>query len=144
MGLMRRLGLLLFSAIFVVGGWQQYGQPTGRADQARTLGLPIPDRLVQLSGLAMIAAALGIQVDRLRRLSAAFLAVQLIPVTIVGHRFWELDAGPQRNQQRTHFLKNLTTIGAALLIAATEPPEEPRWRRPVNAMREKLPQLARS
>ncbi len=114
---MQRLGLLLFASIFVTGGWAQIQQPTQRADQARKLGLPVPDELVQASGAAMIGAALALQIAPLRRLAALLLALQLVPITFVGHRFWELEPGPSRNGHRVHFFKNLSLIGAALALA---------------------------
>ncbi len=117
--MLKRLGLLLLPAIFLSGGWGQVREPTPRAEQVRRIGLPIADELVQASGLAMIVASVGLQLASFRRLSAAFLALQLVPITYVGHRFWELEPGPQRNLQRVHFFKNVSIIGACLYVAAS-------------------------
>lgn len=114
---MKRLGLLLFTAIFLTGGWAQAQRPAGGAGAARKAGLPVTDDLVTLSGWGMVVSALALQVGPLRRLAALMLALQLVPITYAGHRFWELEPGQARNGQRVHFFKNVSLIGAALAIA---------------------------
>jgi uncharacterized membrane protein YphA (DoxX/SURF4 family) len=116
----RRLGLALYSTMFLLGGWGQVQQPTGRADQARKLGLPVEDDLVRASGWAMIGAALALQIPPLRRPAALAIALQLLLVTPIGHRFWEFEPGQQRTGQQIHFAKNVSLLGAALYLAAKE------------------------
>jgi putative oxidoreductase len=117
--MVKHLALLVYSGMFFVGGWQQAHEPGGRAERARTSGLPVSDTFVRASGWLMIAAAAALQLRPLRRFGAIALAGQLLPITYVGHRFWEMDDGPQRMQHQVHFLKNLSMIGSALYIAAT-------------------------
>lgn len=117
---MRTLGLLLFGAALVTGGWQQVREPHPRAARARDSGLPVSDELVRASGWAMILGAIALHIRPLRPLAALLLAIQLVPITYVGHRFWELEPGPNRFSNRTHFFKNVSIIGAALVIAAWE------------------------
>ncbi len=116
---MKNLALLLFSGIFLHGALQQIQEPHPRAERARSSGLPVSDEFVQLSGWAMIAGSLALQIKPLRRLAALLLGLQLIPITYVGHRFWEME-GQAVFQNRTHFFKNLAVIGGALYIAAVE------------------------
>src|SRR5438105_5641267 len=116
--MIKHLALLVYSGMFFVGGWQQANGPGGRAERARSSGLPVSDRFVQASGWAMIAAAVALQLRPLRRFAAITLAGQLLPITYVGHRFWEMDDEPQRMQHQVHFFKNLSMIGSALYIAA--------------------------
>jgi putative oxidoreductase len=117
--MLKQLGLLMYSAMLIVGGWQQAHEPGGRADRARSSGLPINDTFVQASGWAMLAGAVALEFKPLRRLAALLLAFQLLPITYVGHRFWDEEEGPQRMQHQVHFFKNLSMIGSALYIAAT-------------------------
>ncbi|MBV9324562.1 MAG: DoxX family protein [Chloroflexi bacterium] len=116
----KTLALVLYSGMLYVGGWQQAREPTGRAERARALGLPVPDQLVQASGWAMIVGAMALLVPRVRRTAALSVAMQLLPITWIGHRFWEMEDGPQRAQNRIHFFKNVSMIGGALYIAATD------------------------
>lgn len=117
--MLKHLALLMYSAMLFVGGWQQAQEPGGRAQRARTSGLPVTDDLVRLSGWGMIAASAALQLAPLRRFAALSLAAQLLPITYVGHRFWDEDDSTQRRQHLTHFFKNLSIIGGALYIAAT-------------------------
>lgn len=118
----QRLGLLIFSAIFASGSWNLVAEPAPRAEQARRLGLPVPNGLVRWTGVVMLAGTAALQVAPLRRLAAALLALQLLLITAVGHRFWEEEPGPRRKAQQVHFSKNLSLLGAALFIAATPTP----------------------
>ena len=71
--MVKHLALLLYSGMLFVGGWQQAHEPAGRAERARSSGLPVPDEFVQASGWAMLAAAAGLQFKPLRRLAAVAL-----------------------------------------------------------------------
>ena len=114
---MKHLAFLLFSGALIHGGIQQIQEPHPRAERARGSGLPIPDEVVAFSGWAMLLGSIALHIKPLRRLAAFLLGVQLIPITYVGHRFWELEQGQARTQNRTHFFKNLSIIGGALAIA---------------------------
>ena len=115
---MKALGRLLFMGIFVRGAWDLFKDPTPRAEQARRIGLPISDQFASLCGAAMIGAAFALQIPPLRRPAAAFLALELPILTAIGHRFWEYEDGPLRTQNRLHFFKNVSLIGAAAYLAA--------------------------
>jgi putative oxidoreductase len=119
LSMLKHIALLLYSGMLLVGGWQQAHEPGGRAQRARETGLPVSNELVQASGWAMIAAAGALQLRPLRRFAALAVACQLLPITYIGHRFWEMDEGPQRMQNKIHFYKNVSMIGSALYIAAT-------------------------
>src|SRR6266403_1030195 len=108
------IGLLGFAAAFVTGGWPLIRQPAPRAAQARAAGLPVNDVFVRANGVAMILlVALVVIVPGLRAAAALLLALQLIPITYAGHRFWTIEPGPPRNAQRVSFFKNVSLIGAA-------------------------------
>ena len=117
--MLKRLALLLYSGQLLLGGWQQANEPSPRAERARGIGWPVADELVRASGWAMIAGAVALQIPRLRKLAAVLLAIQLLPITYVGHRFWE-DQGPTKSQNKIHFFKNLSMVGGALYIAFSD------------------------
>jgi len=115
----KHLALLLYSGQLLLGGWQQANEPAPRAERARALSWPVSDEIVRLSGSAMIAGAVALQIKPLRRLAALLLALQLVPITYVGHRYWEAE-GPAQGQQKIHFFKNVSMLGGALYIAFAE------------------------
>ena len=71
--------------------------------------------------LAYMAACVVFQVGT--------LAASLVPTTLAGHRFWELEDPAQRTQQKLHFFKNVSMLGG-LIIAAGDTDGKPgvAWR----------------
>ena len=67
---------------------------------------------------------------RLPRLAALVLIGSILPTTAGGHRFWEFEAGPERNSQRNHLLKNLSIAGGLLHVATAPRPARRRKDRP--------------
>jgi putative oxidoreductase len=117
--MLKHLALLAFSSQLLLGGWQQANEPSPRAQRAQGIGWPVGDEFVRFSGWAMIAGAIALHIPALRRLAAILLALQLLPITYVGHRFWEAE-GATKGQQQIHFFKNVSMVGGALYIAFAE------------------------
>jgi uncharacterized membrane protein YphA (DoxX/SURF4 family) len=132
--MVRRLARLLLAAIFVFSGVDTLRHPEKRVASAtpwlestfkKVAGsLPEqvptdPDTLVKLDAGVKLAAGLGLALGRFPRLSALILAVNLIPTTLAGHPFWEIDDPAARVAQRTHFMKNLGLLGG-LVIAGMD------------------------
>jgi uncharacterized membrane protein YphA (DoxX/SURF4 family) len=117
--MLRRIGLLAFSLEFFKGGGSQRKRIEHHMKQAREAGLPVTPEVIKAFSYTMQAAAVGLHIPFLRRVSALILAAQLPVVTFIGHRFWELEE-PQRGQQLTHFLKNASMFGGALFIAGSK------------------------
>lgn len=88
-----------------------------------------PTVLVRVNAATQIAAGLTLATGRAPRLSAAVLATTMVPTTLGGHRFWEVDDATSRSQQRLSFFKNLSLLGG-LVIAAGDTDGKPgvAWR----------------
>lgn len=95
-------------------GWQ-----VDRATQSLP-DLPEPHLVARAQAAIQVASSAAIIIDFAPRVAAAALAATLIPVTYVGHPFWTIEDPEKRNQQITHFLKNLSVFGALLLVALPE------------------------
>jgi putative oxidoreductase len=125
-----RVASPLIASIFIRGGLDAAMDPEGKVKKAEKVTGPIAERitalpddtetLVRLNGVTQVVAGMTLSLGILRRLSAAVLAGTLIPTTLAGHRFWDELDEDARNQQLTHFAKNLGLLGGLLLIA-TEP-----------------------
>jgi uncharacterized membrane protein YphA (DoxX/SURF4 family) len=126
-GVARFVARPLLSSVFLIGGVDTFLHPERRAAQARPLidqmtsmvpALPRdPVLLVKANAATQVVAATLMSAGVLTRLSALVLAGSLVPTTLGGHRFWELDEPAPRAQQRTHFVKNAAILGGLLLIA---------------------------
>jgi putative oxidoreductase len=108
------VGRVLYSAIFfmTVGHFS----PTYIAYGAQA-GVPLPGLLVPLSGVIGVAGGLSIALGYHAKVGAWLLVLFLVPVTLMLHNFWAVTDPMMRGMQIAMFMKNVSMLGAALLIA---------------------------
>jgi putative oxidoreductase len=108
------IGRLLFAAIFLVSVPSHFTQAT--FDHAAAAGVPLANVLVPLSGVLELIGAVLLLVGYRARLGAVLLAIFLVPVTVVMHRFWGIAEPMQAQMQQINFLKNVALLGAMFLV----------------------------
>lgn len=82
--------------------------------------LPVDDvALVRINATTQVVAGGALALNVVPRLASVVLIGSIVPTTFGGHRFWEFEAGPERNNQRNHFLKNISIAGGLLHIVIT-------------------------
>ncbi len=119
--LMRGVGRLMLSGVFIAGGADAIRKPEYPAQKAKEeLGVPKPTLAARVNGATMVTGGVMVGLGYRPRLGAAVLAGSLVPTTLAGHPFQEGDEQARTNQQ-IHFFKNLAMLGAALLIIADHP-----------------------
>ncbi|MFC5997076.1 DoxX family protein [Pseudonocardia hispaniensis] len=79
---------------------------------------PADETLIKTEAAIKIAAGSLLALGVVPRLSSAVLAGTLIPTTLAGHRFWEIEDPAERQAQRTQFIKNVSLFGGLLIAAA--------------------------
>ena len=119
----------LLAGVFVASGIDVLRKPHPRAELASPVidkmqelvpALPgDPVLLVRANAAAQLGAGVMLAAGRFPRLAALVLAGSLVPTTIGGHRFWELDDPAQRAMHRTQFLKNTAIMGGLLAVASS-------------------------
>ncbi|MGO1290830.1 DoxX family protein [Brevibacterium linens] len=124
--LLQTAGRMLTAPIFITGGLSAVKDPAGKAAMAESTldsireyvpGLPDDNELlVRINGGVQILAGATLLLGIKPRLSALVLAGSLIPTTLAGHSFWEMEGGDAKAHQ-TQFSKNLAALGGLLLIA---------------------------
>ena len=139
MALSRRLARPLLASIFVVGGWDAFWNPAGKAKKAEAVTEPLAERsglnsldtetFVRVNAAVQICAGIFLAAGKFRRLAALALIGSIVPTTYAGHRFWEESDPTNRDQQKIHFLKNVGLLGG-LILAAFDTEGEPSlaWR----------------
>ena len=120
MSILRRLGQLSLSGIFITGGAQAFLAPGNRASKVAKAGLPEPESMVVLNGAAMALGGTLLALDIAPKLAAVALIGLLVPTTLVGHAFWQEESEAGRKAQQTQFMKNLGLIGGLLLVLAAK------------------------
>lgn len=92
--------------------------PGRRVDTVDGAGLPHPELLVRLNGFLMVAGGALLATRVAPLLAAGVLLASTGATTLVGHPFWRLAPGHERDRQIIQFLKNTGLIGGLLLVVA--------------------------
>lgn len=109
------LGRLFFALIFL-NSLVGHFSPEVIAYSAQ-MGLPMATLLVPLSGVVAFAGGLSIALGYRARLGAWLLVAFLVPVTLTMHAFWTVTDPMARQIDQVMFFKNVSMLGAALMIA---------------------------
>jgi putative oxidoreductase len=109
------LGRVLFSLIFWLSGPNHFAKQT--IAYAASQGLPFASILVPFSGVLALAGGLSILLGYRAKLGAWLIALFLVPVTLTMHRFWGVTDPVMGKIQLVMFMKNVSMLGAALLIS---------------------------
>jgi uncharacterized membrane protein YphA (DoxX/SURF4 family) len=118
MSMLRSLGRILLSVIFVSGGAQAFLEPGGRVNKVADAGLPQPKQSVELNGLLMVIGGALLALGWFPKLAAALLIASIVPTTVVGHAFWNEESEASKKAQQIQFFKNLGLLGGLLLVLA--------------------------
>jgi putative oxidoreductase len=113
-------GRILVALIFVISGYGKIGGFEGIAGYIGSKGLPFPQVLAALTILLELGGGLLLMLGFKTRWVALLFFLWLIPTTFIFHAFWGLD--PKAAQQmQIHFMKNVSIMGAMLLLVAYGP-----------------------
>ena len=108
------IGRMLFCLIFLTSSIGHFS--TESIQYSADKGVPLASILVPFSGVIAAIGALSIIVGYKARLGAFLIIMFLLPVTFIMHPFW-VEADPVVQQmQLTMFMKNISMLGAAVLI----------------------------
>jgi len=118
MSMLRSLGRILLSVIFISGGAQAFLEPGGRVNKVAGAGLPQPKQSVEFNGLVMVIGGALLALGWFPKLAATLLIASIVPTTVVGHAFWNEESEASRKAQQIQFFKNLGLLGGLLLVLA--------------------------
>lgn len=109
------IGRVLFGLLFLTSGSGHFSQ--AMIAYGASMGVPLPNVLVPLSGVIAVVGALSVMLGYKTRIGAALLVIFLAPVAYYMHAFWKVDDAMMRLNQQAHFMKNISMLGAALALA---------------------------
>ena len=109
------LGRILYSAIFILSGPNHFKAAT--IGYAAAQGVPLASIAVPLSGIIALLGGLSIALGYRAKLGAWLIVLFLVPVSLMLHRFWGLSDPKAAGLQLAMFMKNVSMLGAALMIA---------------------------
>jgi putative oxidoreductase len=108
------IGRVLYSFIFLMTIASHFSaQMIGYAESK---GVPGASFFVPFSGVIAFAGAVSIILGFKAKWGAWLIVIFLVPVTFTMHAFWNETDTMQNQIQMTMFMKNISMLGAALLI----------------------------
>lgn len=138
MNILLILGRIAFVVIFILSGAQKLldiggtaamiapkivvpAQLAGLASQLESLtGMQMPQLIAIAAGVVELAGGLMIAANIGTRVAALLLIVFTAAATFWFHDFWNM-AGPERVNNMIHALKNLSLMGALLILFVLGP-----------------------
>ncbi len=114
------VGRILLAAIFIKAGWGKIGGWEATAGYMAAKGLPLVPLLLAGTIVLELGGGLMLALGWKARWAALAIFLWLIPVTVIFHAFWGIDAAQVQNQMN-HFLKNVAIAGAMLMMFAFGP-----------------------
>lgn len=109
------LGRIFYTAIFFMAIPEDFTSKS--AAYAASHGVPLAPLAVPVAGMISFLGALSILVGFKARYGAWLIVIFLVPVTVMLHNFWAITDPAAAQMQEINFMKNLSMLGAALLIA---------------------------
>jgi putative oxidoreductase len=109
------LGRVLFALIFLMAGLNHFSSQT--IGYAASQGVPLASIAVPFSGVLALFGGLSILLGYRAQLGAWLIALFLVGVTPMMHKFWTVPDPMMHQMQMVMFMKNLAMLGGALLIS---------------------------
>jgi putative oxidoreductase len=127
---LRPAARMLTGSTYFLLGFDALREPGARVDQAAAVigairkVVPIPDDdelVVRANAAVQVVGGATLALGIAPRLSALALACSLVPTTIAGHLYWNIEDPATRKAQRIQFHKNMAMIGGLLLAVLDDP-----------------------
>src|SRR5713226_2101605 len=109
------VGRILFALVFITAAPRHFTHEG--IQHAADLGVPAAGLFVPISGIMALLGGLSVATGFKAHWGAWVLVAFLLPVTFTMHAYWQLHDAGSIHIQQAMFGKNLSMLGAALLIA---------------------------
>jgi len=118
-GLVNVLGRVMLSTIFLMSAvGNKIPNFSGVVKYMEGAGVPAPQVMLVGAILFLIAGSLSVILGYKARIGAGMLLVFLVLATYYFHAFWNLTDAQEKQMQTIQFMKNLSMMGAMLMIIA--------------------------
>src|SRR5690349_4502075 len=84
------VGRILMAAIFIISGFAKLSDPSGAVGYMSAAGVPSPDVLVYVAGVAELTGGLALLFGFLTRIAAIGLIVLVAVISLFMHTFWAM------------------------------------------------------
>jgi uncharacterized membrane protein YphA (DoxX/SURF4 family) len=116
------LGRLIFGGFFLYNGLHHFQERRAMAQYVSSKSVPAPHVAVTATGAMLLLGGASILLGIKPKIGTLAIMGFLAGVSPVMHDFWRVENDAERQQQMSHFMKNVAMLGAALsLMAMPEP-----------------------
>lgn len=116
------IGRILLGGYFLFNGVMHLVHFKNMVGYAASRGVPMATPLVFIASLMILFGGVGVLLGVYPLWSLWLLILFLIPVTFAMHPFWTMADPGERREARVQFLKNLTLLGALLMLLLVPTP----------------------
>jgi len=116
------LGRILLGGYFIKNAYNHFKNNQMLSGYAGSKGVPVPKLAVFVTGAMLLLGGAGVLLGVYVEYSVALLALFLVGVTFMMHRYWEISDPMQRMGENVNFYKNLGLLGAVLMLLAIPTP----------------------
>ena len=109
------LGRIMYTAIFLMAAPGHF--TAGTIAYSASKGVPLAMLFVPLSGVIALLGGLSILLGYKAKIGGWLIVIFLFPVTMMMHNFWAETDPMMAMTQQIMFMKNVSMVGAALMIA---------------------------
>ena len=110
------IGRLLLGGYFAWTGFHHFLNLDSLTAYAAARGVPFPKLAVLFASPLILFGGLGVLFGVYPYISLSLLVVFMVPVTFMMHAFWKIEDRDERRAARIQFLKNMTILGALLML----------------------------
>jgi putative oxidoreductase len=110
------VGRVLFVSMFLYYGRNHFTNYDGISGYAEFVGVPLPGVATIVGGLLLVVGGVSILLGLRAKIGAILVIAFLLTAAFIVHDYWTLDADSGRSLQEILFWRNISGIGAALLI----------------------------
>jgi uncharacterized membrane protein YphA (DoxX/SURF4 family) len=118
MALVKFLGEVLFSLLFIGSGINHFKNTQSLSQYARSKGLKFSDLLVYLSGIFLVVAPILIIFNIWQTAMFLSLMVFLLLTAFIFHAYWKEKDPMTKINEQIAFNKEISLVGAILIIYA--------------------------
>ncbi|MGO9641109.1 MAG: DoxX family protein [Candidatus Acidiferrales bacterium] len=114
------VGRVLVTPIFLVTGYMKATHFAATTATLASMKIPLATVATAIVILIELGGGISVLLGFKTRFCAWIMFLYLIPVTFLVHSFWKMPGAAQTDNM-VHFLKNLSIMGALLLLAVYGP-----------------------
>jgi putative oxidoreductase len=109
---------ILLMVLFVMFGWAKLTGFAGTVAYMTSSGAPLPEISAVIAVVMELVVGIALLVGFFTRPLALLLALYTLGTAIIGHHYWNMTGAVQYDNM-IHFYKNISIIGALMLLTVT-------------------------